>query len=97
MDFVVGLPITLSGFDAIWVIIDRLTKAAHFLPSKMTTSMDVLAKLYIKEIVGLHGVPTSIISKRDAVHFSISAVFAESYWDYAVRLIICNQTANQSE
>ena len=66
MDFIVGLPRTSNGFDAIWVVIDRLTKSAHFLPIRMTFSMEQLAELYVKEIVKLHGVPKSIISDRDS-------------------------------
>ncbi|XP_025692702.1 uncharacterized protein [Arachis hypogaea] len=62
MDFVTGLPRTRSGFDAIWVIVERLTKSAHFLPIRISCSMDELARLYIKEIVRLHGVPSSIVS-----------------------------------
>jgi hypothetical protein len=65
MDFVMGLPKTRLGFDAVWVVVDRLTKSAHFLPIKATYSVDKCAELYIKEIVKLHGVPTSIVSDRD--------------------------------
>ena len=65
MDFVVGLPSTQAGFDAIWVIVDRLTKSAHFLPVRTKFSLDRLAGLYINEIVRLHGVPVSIVSDRD--------------------------------
>ena len=65
MDFVSGLPRTLRGFDAIWVVVDRLTKSAHFLPTKVNFSMERLAKLYIDEIVRLHGIPVSIVSDRD--------------------------------
>lgn len=52
--------------EAIWVIIDRLTRSAHFLPTQMTYTMDQLAETYIKEIARLHGVPVSIISDQDA-------------------------------
>ena len=62
MDFVSGLPRMSSGYDAIWVIIDRLMKIAHFLPIKKTYSMDRLARLYVSRIVCLHGVPVSIVS-----------------------------------
>ena len=62
MDFVVGLPITVSHQDAIWVIVDRFSKVAHFILIFMTYSMDKLAVLYIKEIVRLHGVSVSIVS-----------------------------------
>ncbi|GKC45164.1 putative reverse transcriptase domain-containing protein [Tanacetum coccineum] len=65
MDFVSGLPRTPSGYDSIWVIVDRLTKSAHFLPMKKTDSIEKLAQLYLKEIVCKHDVPTSIISDRD--------------------------------
>ncbi|RVW29531.1 Transposon Ty3-G Gag-Pol polyprotein [Vitis vinifera] len=65
MDFVIGLPRTLGGNNAIWVIVDRLTKSAHFLPMKVNFSLDRLASLYVKEIVRMHGVPVSIVSDRD--------------------------------
>lgn len=65
-----GLPRTRSGNDAIWVIVDRLTKSAHFLAIKATHSMEDLAKLYIKEIVRLHGVLISIVSNRDSRYTS---------------------------
>ncbi|KAI3762549.1 hypothetical protein L1987_52980 [Smallanthus sonchifolius] len=66
MDFITKLPKTSSGYDTIWVIVDRLTKSAHFLPIKETDKTEKLAKLYIKEIVARHGVPISIISDRDS-------------------------------
>ena len=56
MDFVTGLPKTVSGHDAIWVIVDTLTKFAHFLPINIRFSLEKLAHLYIKEIIKLHGV-----------------------------------------
>ncbi|GJV75565.1 putative reverse transcriptase domain-containing protein [Tanacetum coccineum] len=66
MDFVSKLPRTSSGHDRIWVIIDRLTKSAHFLPMREDYKMDRLARLYLNEIVARHGVPISIISDRDS-------------------------------
>ncbi|KAL5580094.1 hypothetical protein UlMin_012536 [Ulmus minor] len=66
MDFVVGLPRTAKGHDAIWVVVDRLTKSAHFMSIKTTFSLEQLAALYVQEIVRLHGVPKSIVSDRDA-------------------------------
>ncbi|GJV76024.1 hypothetical protein Tco_1507608 [Tanacetum coccineum] len=66
MDFISGLPRTPSGYDTIWVIVDRLTKSAHFLPIKKTDSMEKLTHQYLKEIVCRHGVPVSIISDRDS-------------------------------
>ena len=65
MDFVVGLPLTQGKCDAIWVIVDRLTKSAHFIPINERYSIDRLANLYMKEIVVRHGVPVSIVSDRD--------------------------------
>ncbi|KAK9075551.1 hypothetical protein SSX86_003876 [Deinandra increscens subsp. villosa] len=65
MDFVTGLPHRSNRPDAIWVIIDRLTKSAHFIPMKETNNMDKLTKLYIDRIVARHGVPKTIISDRD--------------------------------
>ena len=65
MDFETGLPRTLGGNNAIWVIVDRLTKSAHFLPMKVNFSMDRLASLYVKEIVRMYGVLVSIVSDRD--------------------------------
>nr|GEY16254.1 putative reverse transcriptase domain-containing protein [Tanacetum cinerariifolium] len=67
MDIVTGLPRTPSGYDLIWVIVDRLTKSAHFLPKKKTDSIEKLTELYLKEIVCRHGVPVSIISDRDSL------------------------------
>nr|GEU38932.1 hypothetical protein [Tanacetum cinerariifolium] len=69
MDFVSGLPRTPSGYDTIRVIVDRLTKSAHFLPMKKTETMEKLTQLYLKEIVCRHGVPILIISDRDS-HFT---------------------------
>nr|GEX62680.1 reverse transcriptase domain-containing protein [Tanacetum cinerariifolium] len=65
MDFVSGLLRTPSGYDSIWVIVDRLTKSAHFLLMKKIDSIKKLAQLYLKEIVCRHGVPVLIISDRD--------------------------------
>ncbi|GJZ05383.1 putative reverse transcriptase domain-containing protein [Tanacetum coccineum] len=70
MDFVSGHPRTPSGYDSIWVIVDRLTKSTHFLPIKKTDSIEKLAQLYLKEIVCKHGIPTSIISDRDSLFTS---------------------------
>ncbi|GJX68404.1 putative reverse transcriptase domain-containing protein [Tanacetum coccineum] len=60
-----SLPKTANGYDTIWVIVDRLTKSAHFLPMRENDPMEKLMKLYMKEVVTRHGVPVSIISDRD--------------------------------
>ncbi|GKE95695.1 putative reverse transcriptase domain-containing protein, partial [Tanacetum coccineum] len=65
MDFITKLPRTRSGHDAIWVVVDRLTKSAHFLAIREDYSMKKLARLYTNEIVARHGVPVSIILDRD--------------------------------
>ena len=70
MDFVVGLPRTRSGNNAIWVIVDRLTKSVVFIPMKDTWTMEQHARAYIKYVVRLHGVPSDIISDRDSKFLS---------------------------
>ncbi|KAG4204849.1 hypothetical protein ERO13_A04G065614v2 [Gossypium hirsutum] len=65
IDFVIGLPLTLKKKDVIWVIVDRLTKLAHFIRLRTNFSLDKLAELYITEIVRLQGVPFLIILVRD--------------------------------
>nr|GFB08391.1 reverse transcriptase domain-containing protein [Tanacetum cinerariifolium] len=72
MDFVTKLPKT-STYDIMWVIVDRLTKSAYFLPMREDDSMDKLTKLYLKEVVTRHGIPISIISDRDPM-------FASNFW-----------------
>ena len=65
MDFVMGLPMTRRKNNAIWVIVDRLTKSAHFIPIRIDYSLTKLSKLYVENIIRLHGVPSSIVSDRD--------------------------------
>ncbi|GKD76094.1 putative reverse transcriptase domain-containing protein, partial [Tanacetum coccineum] len=65
MDFVTKLPRSSQGFDTIWVIVDRLTKSAHFLPIRENDPLDKLARLYLNRIVARHGIPVSIICDRD--------------------------------
>jgi transposase InsO family protein len=74
MDFIVDLPRTQSGYDYIWVIVDRLTKVAHFIPVKTTYSGSQLAELYMSRIVCLHGVPKKIVSNR-------GAQFTSKFWE----------------
>ncbi|GKC82602.1 reverse transcriptase domain-containing protein [Tanacetum coccineum] len=66
MDFVTKLPKTWTGQDTIWLIIDLLTKSAHFLPMKEIYSMEKLTRQYLKEVISRHEVPVSIISDRDS-------------------------------
>ena len=65
IDFVTHLPRTLHRHYAVWVIVDRLTKSAYFLAVRMTFSLERFCRLYIREIVRLHGVPVSIVSDRN--------------------------------
>ena len=74
MDFIDRLPRTKKGIEAIWVIVDRLTKNAHFIPVKSTRTAASLACIYIKEIVRLHGIPSSIVSDRDPI-------FTSRFWE----------------
>jgi hypothetical protein len=64
MDFITGLPRTLHDYNSIWVIVDRLTKSAHFLPVKSSYTVAKYAELYLTKIVCLHGVPKTIVSDR---------------------------------
>ena len=70
MDFVLGFPLTQQKHDSVWVIVDKLTKSAHFISVRMDYSMDRLVELYVEELVRLHGVPLSIMSDRDP-HFTL--------------------------
>jgi hypothetical protein len=73
LDFVVGLPHSPRGKDAIWAMFDRLMKVAHFIPMETANSALGLVPLYIKEVVRLHGVPKSIVSDRDSK-------FVSNFW-----------------
>ena len=65
VDSVVGLPLPQRKNNVIWVIVDRLTKATHFIAMRNTWTVDHLARAYLEEIVRLHGVPTSIVLDQD--------------------------------
>jgi len=65
MDFVVGLPITAQRHDCMMVVVDKLTRSAHFIPVKSTFNAPAIAQLFLKEIVRLHGVPKKIFTDRD--------------------------------
>ncbi|WVZ76471.1 hypothetical protein U9M48_024447, partial [Paspalum notatum var. saurae] len=75
MDFILGLPRTQKGYDSIWMIIDRLTKSAHFIPVKTIYHAKTYAELYIARIVSLHGVPRSITSDR-------GSLFVSRFWEH---------------
>ena len=65
MDFIVGLPTTNRGHDAIWVVVDRLTKMCKFIPTKTTVKTPELARLFVENVYRLYGLPANIISDRD--------------------------------
>jgi hypothetical protein len=74
MDFMVGLPRTQTGYDSSWVIVDRLTKVAHFIPIKTMYTRPQLVELYISRIVCLHGVPKKIVSNK-------GTQFTSKFWE----------------
>jgi hypothetical protein len=73
-DFIVGLPSTTKGYDSIWVIVDRLTKIAHFLPVRVKYTVATYAGLYIARILSLHGVSKTIVSDR-------GPQFVSKFWE----------------
>jgi hypothetical protein len=83
MDFIVGLPKIAKGFDSIWVIIDRLTKTAHFLPVKVKYLVVAYAELYIAHILSLHGVPKTIVSDR-------GLQFVSKFWEELHKSLVLN-------
>jgi transposase InsO family protein len=74
MDFIVGLPNTSQRHDSIWVIVDRLTRTAHFLPVHTTYNAKKYAEIYLDQIMRLHGIPKTIISDR-------GAQFVAHFWE----------------
>jgi hypothetical protein len=77
MDFLVGLPRTRAGYDSIWVVVDHLTKSAHFIPVKTSYRIAVLAELYMSRSFCLHGVPKKdSVRSRNTVHLSFLAAGA---------------------
>jgi hypothetical protein len=74
MDFIVGLPRISRGYNSIWVIVDRLTKLAHFIHVAMTYRVGQYDELYISHIVRYHGIPKTIISNR-------GSIFVAHFWD----------------
>jgi hypothetical protein len=83
IDFIVGLPRTQAGYASIWVIMDRLTKVAHFIPVKTTHSGAKLVELYMSRIVCLHGVLKKIVSDRESQ-------FTSEFWEKLHELMDTN-------
>ncbi|KAD2392916.1 hypothetical protein E3N88_39893 [Mikania micrantha] len=99
MDFITKLPLTAKRHDTIWVIVDRLTKSAHFLPIRETYTSEKLSELFVKEIITRHGVPVSIVSDRDTRF--VSRFWKQFHESMGTRLNISTayhpQTDGQSE
>jgi transposase InsO family protein len=74
MDFIVGLPRTSRGYNSIWVVVDRLTKSAHFVPVATTYRARQYAELYMSHIICYHGIPKTIISDR-------GSIFVARFWE----------------
>ncbi|GJT19000.1 putative reverse transcriptase domain-containing protein [Tanacetum coccineum] len=90
MDFITKLPKSSQGYDTIWVIVDRLTKSAIFVPMRETDPMEKLARMYLKEVVTRHGIPVSIICDRDpSYHASIKAAPFEALYGRKCRSPVC--------
>ncbi|GJX72292.1 putative reverse transcriptase domain-containing protein [Tanacetum coccineum] len=90
MDFVTKLPKSSQGYDTIWVIIDRLTKSAIFVPMRETGPIKKLARMYLKEVVTMHEIPISIICDRDpSYHASIKATPFEALYGRKCRSPVC--------
>jgi hypothetical protein len=75
MDFIVGLPPTIKNHNSIWVIVDRLTKLAHFIPIRVDYHPTDYAELYFNQIVWLHGIPRAIVSDR-------GLQFTARFWEH---------------
>ena len=73
MDFIAGVPMTWRQHDSIIIVVDKLTKAAHFIPVKYTHKTDDIEKIFLKEIFKLHGFPKAIVSDRDVK-------FTSNFW-----------------
>ncbi|GJU78703.1 putative nucleotidyltransferase, ribonuclease H [Tanacetum coccineum] len=87
MDFVTGLPTTQKRHDAIWVVVDRLTKSAHFLPIRKNYGISKLAEIFRQEIVRLHGTPTSIVSDRDPKFTSRFEKGLQKAWEHVLNSV----------
>jgi hypothetical protein len=73
MDFITGLPITNKKHDSIMVVVDKLTKAVHFVPVKTTHTTPNIVEIFMKEIARLHGIPRTIVSNKDTK-------FTSNFW-----------------
>ena len=79
MDLITDLPVTPSGYNAIVVVVDRLSKMVHLMPTKTTVTAPALAKLFFDQVLRLHGVPEDLVSDRDSK-------FTSSFWTELLKL-----------
>ncbi|KAE9162108.1 hypothetical protein PF004_g30599 [Phytophthora fragariae] len=93
MDFITDLPRTKRDVDSIWVVVDRLTKRCHFLPTTKTVTAEGVARLFIDNIWKLHGMPSNIVSDRDRK-------FVSKFWQYVFKSIgtkLCMTVAHRAQ
>jgi hypothetical protein len=90
MDFIVGLPRTPAGYDSFWVIVDRLTKVAHFIPVRTNYTRAKIAELYMARIVCLHGMPKKIVSDR-------GSQFTSRFWQKLHECLTDGQTERTNQ
>jgi hypothetical protein len=88
MDFIVGLPLTARRHDSIFVVVDTLTKSAHFIPVRMTYQATDIARVFISEIVRLHGVPKRIISHRGSMFTGRFGRVSRRPWELNLTLVL---------
>lgn len=89
MDFITNLPETLNGDDAIFVVVDRLTKQAHFIVCKTTATAKDIAQLFIEQVWRLHGIPKNIVSDRDSK-------FISKFWEELMRMLGIQRTLSSA-
>jgi hypothetical protein len=88
MDFVLGFPTTQRGVDSIFVVVDRFSNMAHFIPCQKTSDVTHIANLFFKEIIRLHGLPKNIVSDKDTKFIGIFGGPYGRSWELTWRLVL---------